>query len=121
MPRISGLLTPAARLTWLAAAFLYILLKLGQGRAWWPAPVAWYGPDLLCMPLILGGVLAAQRLAGRSPTWRLPWWHGLVAVALYAIWFEGLEPLLLGRGTADPVDVAAYIVGWGVFSLLINR
>ena len=111
------LLAPVAGRIWLAAALIYLLLHLLPVSG----PVAWYVPDLLCLPVVLGAVLMAQRLAGRPPAWRLPWWHGMLIAILYGLWFEVIAPRWLGRGTADPLDGAAYLVGWLLFQIFVNR
>jgi hypothetical protein len=119
--RLSRLLSPRARLVWLGAILVYLGVRCGQGAGWVDGPVAWYLPDLACMPIVLGLVLMGHRLAGRPAGWRLPWWHGALGTALYALHFEVLAPRLLGRGTGDPLDVLAYVAGWGVFAWGVNR
>ena len=39
--------------------------------------------DVLCLPLVLSAVLAAHRLGGRGPAWRLPLTHGILALGLF--------------------------------------
>ena len=77
--------------------------------------------DLVCLPLVLGLVLMAQRMTGQSLDWTLPWWHGLIGMMTYALYFEGVLPRLHSGAVADLRDALGYLLGWVLFELLINR
>ena len=94
--------------------------RVGEAAHAAPAWASSYADDLLCLPLVLGLVLAAHRTAGRPATWRLPAWHGLTVTALYALGFEVLLPRWRSGATPDRLDVAAYLAGFLVFHFLIN-
>jgi len=108
-------------LIWLAFGLVYCVLQLGHLRQEVPLFVAHHLTDVLCLPLVLGLVLAAQRCRSHDPLPRLPRWHGLIAVLIYAIYFEVILPRWDGRATADPVDGASYLIGWLLFEVFINR
>lgn len=113
----------AAR-SWAALAVLLVLfgaLRLGEATAVIPGWLRWYGDDLLFMPLVLTAALAVQRRAGAGAGWVLPLRHGLAATVIVGGLFEGILPTLAGRGTADPVDLAAYLAGWVFFQTVVNR
>ncbi len=80
-----------------------------------------YLDDVLCLPVVLAAVLATLRLHRRRPGLTLPLSVGLVALAGYALWFEGVLPLLDSRATADVRDVPAYGAGLVLFMVWINR
>ncbi|HPF35679.1 hypothetical protein KDK88_09595 [bacterium] len=77
--------------------------------------------DVLMLPLALGAALVLHRWRGRPARWTLPVGQVVLAAALLGAVFEGLLPLLDGRATADPADLAAYAAGGGLFAVLINR
>lgn len=105
-----------------ALAALFLLLQLGQWAHLAPTWASSWGDDLLCLPLILGGILLAQRhLAGRGPGYTLPWAHGLGGLVLIAVFFEGLWPLVQPSAVADPLDLVAYTLGFLFFQTVVNR
>ncbi|GAB3194933.1 hypothetical protein GCM10027293_04280 [Pontibacter aydingkolensis] len=77
--------------------------------------------DLLCMPVILTLILAAERLYFRNPYFVLPRHYIVVSVLLFSIVFEGILPLLAAKYTADAWDIVAYVVGALIFHKNINR
>ncbi len=109
------------QVVWWALALAYGALQWARRRGDLPLMIDWYFADVLCLPLVLGLVLAAQRLVGRPADWTLPWWHGLAGAIFYAVYFEGVLPRLSDRAVADPTDALAYLLGWGVFESLINQ
>ena len=121
VPMLKLKLAPFSRLVWLGCALAYVGLRLARGGGHLPGPLAWQSTDLLCLPLVLGLVLALQRLGGRPGSWTLPRSHGLLAAIAYSAYFEGLLPRLTPHAVADPRDVAAYFAGWLLFELLLNR
>jgi hypothetical protein len=88
------------------------------GLSGWPAS---YLDDLLCLPLVLGLVLAVHRLRHPGPGLILIRGHSLVALLLFSVYFEVILPRLSSGFTADPVDVVMYGIGWCVFEWGINR
>ena len=108
-------------LIWAAFGLVYCVLQLGHLRQEVPLVVAHHLTDVLCLPLVLGLVLAVQRRRSEDPLPRLPRWHGLVSVFIYAIYFEVFLPRWDGRATADPADGVSYLIGWLLFEVFINR
>lgn len=115
-----GRLAPAVR-RWLALALMYGAVTAARGLGLLQGPVAWYLGDVLCLPLVLGLVLAGQRRTGRGPGWTLPWWHGLFAALAYGVYFEVLLPQWRSGPVGDPFDALGYLVGWLLFEGLLNR
>jgi hypothetical protein len=75
----------------------------------------YYLNDLLCMPLVLTVTLFLQRaFTFRNPSHVFTKHQVGIAVAYYALAFEGILPLFMARYTADVLDIAAYGLG-GVF------
>ena len=103
----------------LVVSFVVIRLTESQGSA--PSLVRSFGDDLLCLPLVLSVVLTAHRLSVRSCRFTLPGFHGLLTVALFGIFFEGILPLLGAGAVADPLDVLMYLAGFLVFQLGLNQ
>jgi len=103
----------------LIVAFIVIHLAEAQDSA--PGWVRSYGDDLLCLPLVLSVVLTAHRLSVRSGRFRLPGLHGLLAVVLFGVLFEGILPLTDATAVADPLDVLMYLAGFLVFQLGLNQ
>jgi hypothetical protein len=97
-----------------------LLLRWAEAVGGLPAWAAGWGNDLVCLPLLLTATLFVHRFRGRGPGWRLPVAHGLAAVAFFGLVFELLLPRLDVRATADPWDLAAYLVGWAFFQVVIN-
>lgn len=77
--------------------------------------------DLLCLPVTLTIILAAERAYFHNPFFILPKRYLLMAVLMFSIVFEGLLPTFAAKYTADAWDVVAYAVGAFVFQLGINR
>jgi len=103
-------------------AALFLLLHLGQWAHLAPTWATSWGDDLLCMPLVLGGILQAQRhAAGRGPAFTLPLAHGLGVLLLFGVFFELVWPRLDAQAVADPYDLAAYALGFVFFQALLNR
>ena len=101
-----------------ALFFVIRLLEAGQSAPSW---VRAYGDDLLCLPLVLSVVLTAHRLAVGSGRFTLPGFHGLLAVVLFGIFFEGILPLTAAGAVADPLDILMYLAGFLVFQAGINQ
>jgi len=101
------------------------LLLVVMHRGWEPAHLLlWVGSyldDLLCLPVVLGVVLASLRWFRHRPDLTLPVQLGLVTLVLYAGWFELVLPRVNSRATADPLDAVAYAVGLALFMVFINR
>lgn len=110
---------PRAVLALCSVAFA--LVHLPGGGAVTPPWATSYLDDLLCLPLVLGATLVAHRLRSGDRTLVLPLGHGLFAVALFSLVFEGILPRLAARHTADPWDLVMYAAGFAVFQLGINR
>jgi len=103
----------------LVVSFFVIRLAEAQGIA--PGLVRSFGDDLLCLPLVLSVMLTAHRLSVRSRRFTLPGFHGLLTVAVFGIFFEGVLPLLGAGAVADPLDVLMYLAGFLVFQLGLNQ
>ena len=75
----------------------------------------WYFNDLLLVPVTIPLILACStmlglRIHGEPP--RL--WEVAVPVIVWALAFELVGPVFFHRGTADPLDALAYMVGGAV-------
>jgi uncharacterized protein YjeT (DUF2065 family) len=80
-----------------------------------------YLNDLLCMPLVLSLTLFLQRtFPCRRPNHVFTKYQVGIAVAYYAVGFEGVLPLFMPRYTADGLDVVAYVLGGIFFYRFIN-
>ena len=115
VPRSSG---GRGALLLLIAAF--VGLRLAEATGALPGWLDSWGDDLLCLPLVLTMALAVHRLAGRPADWILPWSHALAVLVLYAVLFELVLPRTAIVAVADPLDVAAYLVGGVLFLVLLN-
>jgi len=104
-----------------SAAGCFVLIRLGEAGGFLPGWARSFGDDLLCMPLVLSLALAVHRLAGRPATYTLPVSHGLTAVAVFGLFFEGLWPRWHPAAVADPWDLAMYLAGFLVFQFGLNR
>ncbi len=101
---------------------LFLLLQVGQGARLVPAWVHSWGDDLLCLPLILGGILWAQRhVAGQGAGYILPRAHGVGVLLLIGVFFELIWPRVGAGAVADPWDLVAYTLGFFFFQRFINR
>ncbi len=113
----------AARLPGILLLMVLLLLLAHRG----PVPVAvgrWvdsYLDDLLFLPLVLGGVLTAMRLARRRRAWTVPLPLALVSLVIYATYFEAVLPRFSSRATGDFRDVLAYAAGFMLFMTALNR
>lgn len=77
--------------------------------------------DLLCLPIVLTLILIAQRLYFKNAHYTHPKRHLLIALLLFSVVFEWMLPMLSGRYTSDPLDIAAYTVGALLFQVTINK
>jgi len=100
---------------------LFVMIRLAEARGSAPVWVSSYGDDLLCLPLVLSVVLTAHRLSLRSIRFTLPGFHGLLAVVLFGILFEGILPVTGARAVADPLDILMYLAGFLVFQAGLNQ
>jgi len=101
---------------------LFLLVRLLEFAGHLPLLAASYADDLLCLPLILGGVLWCHRKWGKQ-SWEftLPPGHGLMTLVFFAIYFEGILPLWKASAVADPWDLLMYLSGYLIFELLMNK
>jgi hypothetical protein len=99
----------------------FVCLKWWEDQGDLPRLITSYADDFLCLPLVLTGVLLAHRWAGTRHAPRLPLGHGLVALGVFSLYFEGVLPQFSNRATADPWDVVMYVLGFLVFQGAINR
>ncbi|MCK9995652.1 MAG: hypothetical protein KAH56_05140 [Candidatus Krumholzibacteria bacterium] len=100
---------------------LFVMIRLAEAQGCAPGWVRGYGNDLLCLPLVLSVVLTVHRLALGSGRFTLPGFHGLLAVALFGILFEGILPLVGVHAVADPLDILMYLAGFLVFQTGLNH
>lgn len=106
---------------WGGGVLLYVALRLGRERGLLPEFLADHGADLVCLPLVLGLILALQRIRSGDRALVLPRRHGGAVLLLFAAWFELLLPRLDAGSTGDLLDVAAYTAGWVFFETVANR
>lgn len=106
-------------LPWLVAVFVLVRLAEIGGVA--PGWVRSYADDFLCLPLVLSLVLIAHRLVGRTGKISLPVSHGLLAVGVFAVFFEVILPVTGTAAVGDSVDVLMYLAGFLVFQFALNR
>ncbi len=106
---------------WLLCSVVYIGLQVGHLRQEVPSLVDSYLADILCLPLVLGLVLGAQRRWSGDHEGKLPLWHGCATVLIYATYFEWILPNWNAEAVADPLDGLSYLLGWVLFEFLINR
>lgn len=74
-----------------------------------------YLDDLLCMPILLGGLLAEQMDVVKRQ--RLTWFEVVICIILVSCLFEIFLPKLSVSYTADAWDVCCYALG-GLFYLV---
>ncbi|MBC5994168.1 hypothetical protein [Pontibacter cellulosilyticus] len=77
--------------------------------------------DLLCLPVVLTLILAAERVYFRNPYFVLPRTYTISTALLFSLVFELLLPVLHAKYTSDIWDVAAYGVGAAIFEFWINE
>lgn len=94
------------------------LLELGHIFIW---PLYTHLDDLLCLPITLTVILAAERLYFANPYFVLPKRYILSTVFLFSVTFEALLPAVASKYTSDVWDVVAYAVGALLFQVSINR
>ncbi len=99
----------------------FVCLKMWEGQGGLPRLITSYADDFLCLPLVLAGVLLAHRWMGTRLARQLPLGHGLAALGAFSLYFEVILPRLSSQVTADPWDVAMYVLGFVVFQVAINR
>lgn len=104
---------------WQLLVVLFLLHQgLEKGLALRLAVIDNYLDDLLCMPILLGGLLAEQKdLVNRN---RLSWWEIALCTLLVAWLFEMLLPGLYISYTSDAWDVVCYTVGALFFGLFLQ-
>ena len=114
-------------MTWLKiyfylSAILFGLYQLGLFLDFEFHPILTnYLADFLCMPIVLYLCLIAVRFAKNKPGLKIPGFSIISLFILYSIYFELLLPPLHWRYTADPVDVALYGLGSGIFYFLQKK
>lgn len=100
----------------------FFLVRILETTGHLPPLAASYADDLLCLPLVLGAILWCHRRLGNSMAGgTLPHSHGLLTLALFAIYFEGLLPRLKTTAVADPWDLLMYLAGYLFFEAVINK
>ena len=98
-----------------------VMVRLGESSGFAPGWVRSHGDDFLCLPLVLSLVLTVHRLNGRSLARGLPVSHGLLAVGVFAVFFEVILPAAGSGAVGDPLDIMMYLAGFLVFQLVLNR
>ncbi|WP_187263409.1 magnesium citrate secondary transporter [Pontibacter beigongshangensis] len=101
--------------------FLFLLNQVLELSGIFLWPLHTHLDDLLCLPLALTVVLAAERWYFKRPGFVLPVSYILSAFAVFAVVFELLLPLFFTRYTADALDVQAYAAGGLAFYLILNK
>lgn len=96
---------------------VFFLIRLGETLGVAPGWARGYVDDFLCLPLVLSLALMAQRLGG-CPV--LPLSHGLGALGVFTVFFEGVLPRSGSGAVADPLDVLMYLAGFLVFQFCLN-
>jgi hypothetical protein len=99
---------------------VFILVRLGETLGAAPGWARSYVDDFLCLPLVLSLALMAQRLFGRRVRAALPLSHGLLALGVFAVFFEGVLPRTGSGAVADTVDLLMYLAGFLVFQFGLN-
>ncbi len=96
----------------------FFLIRLGESLGSAPGWARNYGDDFLCLPLVLTLAVAIHRWSGRRAA--LPLSHGLLALGVFTVFFEGILPVIGSGAVADPVDVLMYLAGFLVFQYGLN-
>ncbi len=92
----------------LTAIYIFTMQKIGL---FLPAIISNYVNDLLCLPLVLGGISFAIRLLKKDEYFRFPLTAILLMAAYYSVYFEYYLPKNNPRYTSDWVDVVLYFTG----------
>ncbi|RIJ37664.1 magnesium citrate secondary transporter [Pontibacter oryzae] len=100
---------------------LFMLNQLLEWQQLYIRPLYSYLDDLLCLPLSLTIVLAAERAYFLNPAFILPKSHILLAIFLFSIVFELVLPFCSLAYTADFLDVVAYGFGGILYAVLLNN
>jgi len=80
-----------------------------------------YVNDLLCLPLVLGGITFAIRRLKKDKLFRLPLLFVLFIAAYYSVYFEYYLPQVNPRYTGDFIDVGLYFLGGIAFFLFDKK
>ncbi len=70
-----------------------------------------YANDLLCLPLVLGGISFAIRKLKRDKFFKFPLSFMLFMALYYSVYFEYYLPINNPRYTSDWIDVTLYFSG----------
>lgn len=101
---------------------LFLLVRAGEITGHLPVLASSYADDFLCIPLILGAILWVQRrVFKQGPSFVLPPFHGLITLAFFAIYFEGILPHWTGAAVSDLWDLLMYLIGYFVFEKWLNK
>ena len=99
---------------------LFGLNQLAEQAELFIWPLHTHLDDLLCLPISLSIILAAERLYFSDQKLTLPKRHLILAVVLFSLIFEGVLPLFSERYTMDAWDIVAYTLGAWIFHKTIN-
>jgi len=94
------------------------LLEINGIYLW---PLFGYLDDLVCFPLVLGGILTVQRVYFSCNSITLPFQHVIFAVVMFTVCFELVLPYFRAVYTADALDAIAYSAGALGFQVFINK
>lgn len=87
-----------------------------------PQIAASFADDLLCLPLVLGGVLwCHRRWAEHGAAYTLPRSHGLLTLVFFGIYFEAILPHWKITAVSDPIDLVMYLAGYLFFEFIMNK
>ncbi len=101
---------------------LFLVVRSFEAAGHLSPLAASFADDLLCLPLVLGAVLFFhRRIAKQGEHYILPLHHGLLTLALFSIFFEGILPNWNSAAVADPWDLLMYLVGYLVFEAIMNQ
>lgn len=100
----------------------FLLVRVLEFAGQLPPLAASFADDLLCLPLVLGVVLwCHRRIVKQGGQYTLPGSHGVMALVLFAVYFEGVLPVWSSSVVRDPLDVLMYLAGYLVFEIMLNR
>ncbi|WP_439880871.1 magnesium citrate secondary transporter [Pontibacter sp. MBLB2868] len=105
----------------LLCLFVFGLNQLLEHAQVFIKPLHTHLDDLLCLPIILTIILAAERAYFQNPYFRLPWHYTLLALLSFTVVFEVILPAFSDRYTADALDIIAYSLGAVIFNSTINQ